>query len=72
MKKQSLRVVCDTQAKEALEKESAMVVYFVKNGDTIWDIGKNYHIRREKILEANNLEENIEVIPGEKLILPLA
>ncbi len=40
------------------EKASASI-YFVKDGDTLWDIAKRYHTSSDAILSANGKEEDI-------------
>ena len=45
-----------------------MVIYFVKKGDNLWNIGKKYYVPVEKIRELNNLESD-EVKAGQKLLI---
>lgn len=71
VKKCSIKAVCDAEISGALEKDSAMVIYFAKNGDSLWEIGKNYHVKCQKIQEANKLDENMNISQGEKLIIPV-
>lgn len=48
-----------------------MVIYFVKEGDTLWSIAKKYRTKAEKIKIANKLEnDKIEV--GRRLMIPKA
>ena len=47
-----------------------IVIYFVKDGDKMWDIAKNYSVKMSDILAVNSLEnENIKT--GQKLLIPM-
>lgn len=72
IKKLLVKAVSEIEVSELSEKDNAMVIYFVQNGDDIWEIGKNYHVKCEKILSANGIEEGAELIKGEKLIIPVS
>ena len=40
----------------------AMVVYFIRPGDTLWEIAKRYRITPDAILESNNVDpDNLQV-----------
>lgn len=53
---------------EKIQQMPGMIVYMVKNGDTLWDIAKKYYTTIEEILEVNELkEENLTV--GQPLLL---
>lgn len=45
-----------------------MVVYMVKAGDNLWNIGKKYYMPVESLRALNELE-NDEIKPGQKLLL---
>ena len=45
-----------------------MVIYIVKPGDTLWNIGRRYYIPVEQIKRLNNLESDLLQI-GQKLFL---
>jgi len=45
-----------------------MVIYVVKPGDTLWNIGKRYYIPVTQIMELNHLESDLLQI-GQKLFL---
>lgn len=72
IKKTSVKAVSEIEVSELSEKDNAMVIYFVQGDDDIWKIGKSYHVKCEKILSANGMEEGGELIKGEKLIIPLS
>lgn len=73
LKSRNVDIITDIQAKEEanLQAPPSMVIYFAKDGDTLWSIAKKYRTRAEKIKKANNLEsDKIEV--GRRLLIPKA
>ncbi len=51
-----------------LETLPGFAIYFVKEGDSLWKIGKKYYVSVENIKEVNGLTGN-EVRPGDKLLI---
>ena len=47
----------------------AMIVYFVKAGDTIWNIARDFRVTMDSIRKVNNLQENDKINIGEKLYI---
>lgn len=45
------------------------VIYVVKNGDSLWSIGKKYNVSVNDLKSANNLNSNMLSI-GQQLIIP--
>lgn len=45
------------------------VIYQVRRGDTLWDIGRQFDIKTEQIRGWNNLKRNHVLQPGQKLTL---
>ncbi len=45
-----------------------MVVYVVKQGDNLWNIGKKYYVPVETLRELNSLDSD-ELMPGQKLLI---
>lgn len=73
LKPKEVSILTDCSAKESenTTTQSTMVVYFTKEGDTVWSIAKKYRTKSEKIKSANNIEtEKIE--PGRRLLIPMA
>ncbi len=64
-------VISDITAQQRENGKNGIVVYFVKEGDSLWDIAKNYHIKTDSILSANGKEEDGKLSAGEKLIIPI-
>jgi len=48
------------------------IVYKVRKGDTLWDIGRQYSVDTGDIRQWNNLAENHILRPGDELTLKLA
>ncbi len=49
----------------------SLIIYFVEDGDTLWNIAKRYGTTVEKIKMANNLESDI-IHPGRRMLIPKA
>lgn len=45
-----------------------MVIYCVKEGDTLWDIGKKYYVSVASIMQQNDLTTS-RIYPGDKLFI---
>lgn len=50
--------------------DSSIVLYYVQNNDSLWEIAKRYHTKIDKICGANHLEENAPLSPGMQLLIP--
>jgi len=61
-----------TRSKSGSSTPMRQIVYKVRKGDTLWDIGRQYSIDAGTIREWNNLAENYIIRPGDKLTLKLA
>lgn len=51
-----------------LEKLPGFAIYYVKQGDSLWQIGKKYYVSVEQIKEINNLSSD-EIKMGDKLLI---
>lgn len=65
------KIISDIKTEPRTDKKCGIVVYFVKDGEDMWDIARNYHIKTDSILSANGLEAEYTPSAGEKLIIPL-
>ncbi len=72
IKKSKVKVISEIMAKEIETKDRAMVIYFVKDKDTLWSVGKNYHVRCKDICECNQLNEGEELKAGQKIVIPVS
>jgi membrane-bound lytic murein transglycosylase D len=48
------------------------VVYQVRSGDTLWDIGRRFNLKTRDIIRWNNLKANAVLRPGDRLTLMLS
>lgn len=49
---------------------SGMTIYFVKPGDTLWNIAKKFRTTYNDICEANDLEDCNKIYAGQQLFIP--
>lgn len=53
---------------DVLEKLPGFAIYFVKPGDSLWQIGKKYYVSVGRIKEMNDLTED-EIKAGDKILI---
>lgn len=53
---------------QVLEKLPGFAIYYVKPGDSLWQIGKKYYVSVQRIRETNNLTSD-EIKAGDKLLI---
>ena len=68
-KKRELNIICELET-SPITSCNDIVIYFVKNDENLWDIGKKYSIRQEDIIKLNNLE-SCDLKKGQKLLIPV-
>ncbi|WIF96001.1 DUF3794 and LysM peptidoglycan-binding domain-containing protein [Caminicella sporogenes] len=55
---------------EVVENNNASItVYFVQEGDNLWNIAKRYNTTIKEILHANDISDGDSVKPGDKIII---
>ncbi|WP_297630167.1 SPOCS domain-containing protein [uncultured Clostridium sp.] len=52
------------------QKKASITIYVIGEGDKLWDLAKKYKTTMAKIKEMNDLEEDEQLITGEKLLIP--
>ena len=52
------------------QSNPSMVIYIVKQGDTLWEIAKKYKTTMEEIISVNHLEDVDNLTIGQKLFVP--
>lgn len=69
--KEKINVIDDISFSECkAEKKSPIVIYFVQNGDSLWEIAKKYKTGMEKISALNSISASSILTPGMKLLIP--
>ena len=58
---------CD-ETKRYKEKDCALTIYFASNGESVWEIAKRYHTKKDAITLANNLDT--DTVAGGILLIP--
>ena len=53
---------------DKLSKIPGMAIYYVQDGDTLWQIGKRYYVTTDRIKKINGLTTDL-IQPGDKLII---
>lgn len=65
-------MLCDMKIErisdEKLENLPGMTIYFVKPGDTLWQIGRKYYVSVNELKEVNQLTSD-DICPGDKLLI---
>ena len=46
-----------------------MIIYFVKKGDSLWDVAKRYGVTVESVMRGNDMEDET-LSGGERLFIP--
>lgn len=73
VKKEEVSVISKIDVDEDVSEDYLMpsiVIYFVENGDTLWNIAKKYRTTVEDIADANDIDQDNILMPGQKLLIP--
>ena len=54
---------------DTLEQSGDIVICFIKQGDTLWNIAKKYAVKASDIKELNGLESDILLV-GQRIVIP--
>ena len=66
-----LNIIDELEEKELEEKEEhSIIIYFVKPGDTLWNIAKRYKSTVENIKQINNIEDEDKIEANQQLFIP--
>ena len=66
-----LNIIENLEEKDLEEKEEySIIVYFVKAGDTLWNIAKKYRSTVENIKQINNIEDEDKLEINQQLFIP--
>ncbi len=70
-KNQKLNIIDEISVEESRNNDIySMVIYFVKPGDTLWKIAKNFKSTINDIARVNGLEDANKIYPGQQLYIP--
>lgn len=68
---ENINIISDVSQSENRSREKySMVIYYTKNGDTLWNIAKRFGSTVEEILKINKLEDESKIMQGEQLFIP--
>lgn len=71
IKKSQINIISDIEATENRDLDSySIVIYFVKPGDTLWEIAKKLGSTVDAIVNVNNIEDENKIYVGEQLFIP--
>lgn len=61
-----------SQISEPCEKknESGIIIYFVQNDDSLWDIAKRYGVSIDNVMQFNGISADDRIMCGQRLIIP--
>lgn len=61
--------VLEIEDVEDINKGHSIVIYIVKDGDTLWDIAKRYNTTTEELIRVNDIIAPENLMPGEKIFI---
>ena len=68
---EELNIINDISVEDVRNKNIySMVIYFVKKGDTLWEIAKRFKSTIEDIARVNNIEDINKIDVGQQLYIP--
>jgi len=70
-KSERINLIEQVEMDETSKVESySMVIYFTKENDTLWNIGKIFNSRVDDIARLNGIEIGARIMPGTQLFIP--
>ncbi|MCK5768184.1 MAG: LysM peptidoglycan-binding domain-containing protein [Candidatus Atribacteria bacterium] len=51
-------------------EEVQEVIYYVKKGESLWNISRNYNVKLETIIAANHISDASKITVGQRLVIP--
>lgn len=70
-KNEEMEIIDSINLEELEDKNNySMVIYFVKQGDTLWNISKKFRSKVEDIARVNDIEDENKIYPGQQLYIP--
>jgi len=66
-----INIINDIEADEFTNDTAySIIIYFVKKGDTLWNIAKTFKSTVEDIVRINDIEDENKIYPGMQLLIP--
>ena len=66
-----INIIDEVSIDETRNKEIfSIIIYFVKPGDTLWNIAKRFGSTVSDIVRVNNIEDENKIYPGQQLFIP--
>ncbi len=66
-----INIIDEVNIDETRDKQIySMVIYFVKQGDTLWKIAKKFRSTVQDIVRVNNIEDENKIYVGQQLFIP--
>lgn len=70
-KERELRLIDNIdESKESNRETFSVVIYYTKEGDTLWNIAKKFGSTVDEIVKVNNIENPDVIMPKEQLFIP--
>ena len=68
---EEISIIDDLEIKECRQNNIySMIIYFVKQGDTLWKIAKKFRSTVEDIVRVNEIENENKIYVGQQLYIP--
>lgn len=66
-----VNVIDEVTVNELRQREIySMIIYFVKPGDSLWNIAKKFRSTVDDIVRVNEIEDENKIYPGQQLFIP--
>lgn len=68
---ENINIITDVTESDINSKEKySIVIYYTKNGDTLWNIAKRFGSTTDEIMKVNNMEDGNLISVGTQLFIP--
>ena len=64
-------IQCDGEGSYEPSKSYCIKIYFVKKGDSLWSIAKKHRIKKDALMEINNISSDSEMFDGRQIMIPI-
>ncbi|MDD4689240.1 MAG: DUF3794 domain-containing protein [Eubacteriales bacterium] len=74
MRTMQINCITDVEEKPLEQVQSCSAycvkIYFVRKGDTLWNIAKRYRVSLDRLMGINGLDQQSVLMPGQQLMIP--